>query len=106
MQRGNRANVPQLHLDGGVNYVLDKRKANLLNFMYKRKCNNNLLQTQPRELRRNEAVLFKEYGSNNKTFESCVLYQGAQNWNALAVKERNEPTYEGFKAIQRQKLKN
>ena len=106
LQRNNRANVPQLHKDSGVNYVLDKRDANLRNFMFKRKCNTNLLQSQPRNLRRFDAFLFKEYVSNNKSFESCILYQGAQKWNALTVKERNEPTYDGFKAAQRQKLKN
>ena len=106
LQRDNRANVPLLHKDSGVNYVEDKRDTNLLNFMYKRKCNNNLLQPLPRELRRFEASLFREYVSNNRTFESCILYQGAPKWNALTVKERNEPTYDGFKANQRQKLKN
>ena len=106
LHRDNRANVQKLHKDCGVNYVQDKRDINLLNFMFKRKQNVNLLQTQPRDLRRFEAALFKEYASNNKPFESCILYQGAQKWNVLPVKERNEPTYEGFKTIQRQKLKN
>ena len=89
-----------------LNYVLDKRYANLCNFMYKRKYNTNLLLMQPRDLRRFEAALFKEYASNNKSFESCLLSQGAHKWNALTVKERNEPTYEGFKSVQRLKLKN
>ena len=88
LQRNNQANVPQLHKDSGVDYVLDKRDANLRNFMLKKKSNTNLLQSQPRNLRRFDAVLFKEYVSNNKSFESCILYQGAQKWNALTVKER------------------
>ena len=106
LQRNNRANVPALHRDSGVNFVEDRLDVNLLNFMYKRKCNSNLLQEQPRELRRFEASLFKEYISNNRTFESCVVYQGAHKWNALPVRERNEPTYEGFKSHQKHKLKN
>ena len=106
LHRDNRANVPRLHKDSGVNYVQDRRDTNLLNFMYKRKCNTNLLQKQPRELRRFQAALFNEYASNNRSFESCILYQGAQKWNALSVKERNEKSYEGFKVTQKKKLKN
>ena len=105
LQRDNRANVPLLHKDSGI-YVQDRRDINLLNFMYKRKSNTNLLQTQPRVMRRFEAVLFNEYVRNNKTFESCLLFQGAQKWNALSVKERNEPSFEGFKSLQKNKLKN
>ena len=106
LQRDNRANVPTMHRDGNVNFVEDRMCTNMLNFMYKRKCNTNLLQAQPRDLRRYEACLFIEYGSNNRTFESCVTYQGAQKWNALPIDERNEPTIEGFKSRQKLKLKN
>ena len=61
--------------------------------MFKRKNIADLLKTQPRDLRRFEAVLFKEYASNNRTFEFCLLYQGAKHWNALPVKERKEISY-------------
>ena len=106
LQCDNRAHVPLLHKDSGVNLIKDRMDINLLNFMFKRKGNLSLLQPQPRELRRYEACVFKEYISNNRTFESCVAFQGAQKWNLLSVEERNEPTYEGFKIRQRQKLKN
>ena len=106
LQRHNRAHIPYLHRDSNVNSVEDRMTTNLLNFMYKRKCNTNLLQVQPRELRRYEACLFVEYISYNTTFKSCVAYQGAQKWNALPVRLRNEPTYEGFKSQQKQKLRN
>ena len=106
LQRDNRAHVPLLHKDSGANLIKDRMDINLLNFMFKRKGNLSLLQPQPRELRRYEACVFKEYISNNRTFESCVAFQGAQKWNLLSVEERNEPTYEGFKIRQRQKLKN
>ena len=106
LQRDNRSNVNSLHRDSGVNLIKDRREVNLLNFMFKRKSNNSLLQVQPRDLRRYNACVFIEYGSNNNIFESCILFQGAQRWNALPVVERNMHTYEGFKLCQKQKLKN
>ena len=37
LQKNNRCNVNQLHRDGNTNMLVDRRKANLCNFMYKRK---------------------------------------------------------------------
>ena len=42
---------------------------------------------QPRDLRRFEAALFKEYASNNKSFESCLLSQGAPSGMHLQSKK-------------------
>ena len=67
LQKDNRCNVNQLHRDGNTNMLVDRRKANLCNFMYKRKEKNMLLQERPRPLRRFEAEVFIEHYSNNKT---------------------------------------
>ena len=106
LQRPNRSNVRQLHKDGNVNYLNDRRDTNLLNFMYKRRGNNALLQRGLRNLRRYEADIFVEYQSNNNTFESCVAFQGALKWNRLPVEERGMLTLEGFKSRQKEKLRN
>ena len=97
---------PESNLISKIYVKCKESEINLLNFMYKRKDNIRLLQNQPRELRRFEARVFIEYASNNNTFESSILFQGAHKWNALPVIEGNMHTYEGFKMCQRQKLKN
>ena len=104
-QKDNRCNVNQLHRDGNTNMLVDRRKANLCNFMYKRKSNNILLQERPRPLRRFEAEVFIEHYSNNQTFEHTVKFQGAKIWNSLPIEERNLRSYDGFKQKQKEKLK-
>ena len=73
LQRDNRSNVILLHKDSNTNMLVDRIKANLCNFMYKRKLNTSLLQEKPRQLRRYEADIFIEYHSNNNTFEHTVI---------------------------------
>ena len=61
-----------------MNLLDDRRDVNLLNLMYKRKSNTEVLQVRPRELRRFEADTFVKYYSSNNTFANSVLYQGAR----------------------------
>ena len=49
LEPNNRSNVSLLHKDSGVNYVQDRRDIILLEFMFKRKNNADLLRTQPRD---------------------------------------------------------
>ena len=105
LQRDNRCNVNQLHRDSNTNMLVDRRKTNLCNFMYKRKSNTMLLQERPRQLRRYDAEVFIEHYSNNKTFEHTVKFQGAKIWNNLPIKERNLRSYDGFEKKQKDKLK-
>ena len=65
--------LPQLHRDGNTNMLVDRRKANLCNFMYKRKSNNILLQERPRPLRRFEAEVFIEHAMNIEGYVSLIF---------------------------------
>ena len=83
-----RTNVNALHNTCYVNKLDDRRATHLLNFVYKRAQNVSYCTEGARNLRRYDAPILKEIKSNNKNFESSVLYQGALHWNGLDVETR------------------
>ena len=78
--------------------------SHLLNFVYGRTQVAEYLQEQNTVLRRFEASVLKEIKANNKSFERCILFQGAIAWNKQQVNDRNIATHKDFKKKQKKKL--
>ena len=82
--------------------LVERRNANLLNFMYKSNC--KLIQENAKQLRGYEADVFIEYISNNDT-KLCCLSRG-EEMDCSSCGERGLITIGSFKVKQKQKLKN
>ena len=99
-----RSNVNELHNICNINKLSHRRHVHLLNFSFHRAQDMRFLKEGNRALRRYDAPVLNELKSNNKSFERSLLYQCAQNWNALPALERNIKTAKEFKKKQKCKL--
>ena len=78
--------------------------CHLSNFVFHRVHDPRYVRVVDRQLRRFDAPIMTEIGSNNSTFSRSVLFQGALLWNSIPVNERNIPNYKDFKQVQKKKL--
>ena len=96
-----RTEVRELHVRSKVPYLVRRREAHLLNFMYKRKNHIHYQVARPRNTRLFEAVIVNDVRANKKAVERSVYCKGARAWNALPASIRNIQTYDAFKANRR-----
>ena len=98
------ANTNMLHRNCNISKLQDRRLLHLNLFMYKQKLNVNIVNNRNIRTRAHDALLFTTVKPNNEKYKRNVFYKGALLWNNLPVVERNIPTYEKFKTVQKQKL--
>ena len=82
----------------------NRRKAHLLNFMFKKKTCKDLLDIKQVNTRARAAPLFKTFIPKCEKYKNSVFYKGAINWNLLPVNIRNIDTYDSFKNLQKQNM--
>ena len=74
----------------------------ILNYMYKKKDNVELLDINRVNTRAHAAPIFKTIGP--KKYRNSVLYKGAIRWNSLPVTIRNIDSYDYFKSLQKRSM--
>ena len=97
LAQDGRSNVNQLHNTCNINKLEYRRRAHLLNFVYKRAQSFEYVNEGRRELRRFDAPVLMETRANNKSFERSILYQGAKLWNDQLPADRSIATHKEFK---------
>ena len=92
----------RVHKSTNTPFLVDRRKAHTLNFMYKRKDRRpELLNRREIRTRAHDAPLFETVVPRCEAFKRSVGYQGAVTWNNLDPNVRNTATLIQFKTLQK-----
>ena len=88
----------QVHKEAQVPYLEDRRKANLLNFMFtRREKRPELLKNSETRTRAHGAPLFKIPFPHFEAFKRSVNYHGSSTWNILPPQLRSKKASHFFK---------
>ena len=101
MGKERRYGTEAAHKLAGVPFLIDRREAHLLNFMYNRKSNRSLLNNREIRTRAHDAPLFEVTIPRCEAFKRSVGYFGAVKWNELPPATRNIHNYSEFKQFQK-----
>ena len=82
-----------------------RREAHILNYMYKNKEKEELLDIKNVNTRSRVAPLFKTVIPSCEKYKNSALYHGAILWNMLPVNIRNIDSFDSFKAHQKKAMK-
>ena len=88
-----------------VAYLGRRREAHILNYMYKNKEKEELLDIKNVNTRSRVAPLFKTVIPSCEKYKNSALYHGAILWNMLPVNIRNIDSFDSFKAHQKKAMK-
>ena len=99
-------NTDLIHKLSNVPFLRDRREAHILNVMYNRKQNVQLLNNSEIRTRAHDAQLFEVSVPRCEAFKRSVGYFGAVKWNKLAPAVRNTDTFLAFKNLQKIKMLN
>ena len=100
--KANRFSTNRLHNMSNVPFLDDRRSAHTLNFMYKRKSRQSLMNVAEIGTRAHDAPLFTVRVPRCEAFKRSVGYFGAVAWNDLPPNIRNTGSYLAFKRVQKQ----
>ena len=89
----------------GVNKLKDRAEVHLLKMMYKRAQNDHYLDDPQRITRLHDGPVLYIPFPNNETCRKSVVFRGSTLWNGLTPNERNTPTFDRFKSMLKEKLR-
>ena len=92
------------HKLSNVAFLKDRRTSHVLNFMFKRKVNTELLNRREIRTRAHDAPLFNVKIPRCEPFKRSVGYFGSEAWNMLDPTTRNTKDYLLFKHQQKQNM--
>ena len=95
----------RVHKLASVPFLVDRRKAHVLNFMYLRKKKTHLLNKREIRTRAHDAPLFNVTVPRCEAFKRSVSYAGGTEWNNLDTETRNIDCYLAFKYIQKSRMR-
>ena len=93
-----------VHKSSSVPFLVDRRKAHVLNFMYKRQTRKDLLNVREIRTRAHDAPLFNVTVPRCETFKRSIGYFGSVAWNSLPPALRNTNSYLAFKYLQKKSM--
>ena len=99
-----KTNTDHVHSHTKVPKLVNRRKAHLRNFMFRRKGNADLLDVIEVRTRARDAPLFKTEFPRYEAYKRSVLYNGATEWNSLSIDTRNVDLFLPFKFLQKRWL--
>ena len=82
-----------------------RREAHILNYMYKNKEKEELLDIKNVNTRSRVAPLFKTVIPSCEKYKNSAIYDGAILWNMLPVNIGNIDSFDSFKAHQKKAMK-
>ena len=88
-----------------VAYLGRRREAHILNYMYKNKEKEELLDIKDVNTRSRAAPLFKTVKPSCEKYKNSALYHGTILLNLLPVNIRNIDSFDSFKAHQKKAMK-
>ena len=86
-----------VHQEAEISSLRARRQMHIVNFMFKQKNNDEIINKREVFTRAHDAVLFLTIKPKNETTKKSLLYRGALLWNALHPNIRNIDLYEEFK---------
>ena len=86
-----------VHSDANCNYLSDRRRIHMENFMYKRSRDDTYVDDRNIRTRAFDGPMVKVLHSNSATYDRSVEFRGAVIWNGLAPERRNIPNFDEFK---------
>ena len=102
--KNRRFNTDVIHKTTNVPFLKDRREAHVLNFMYNRKSNVDLLNNREIRTRAHDVPLFEVKIPRCEAFKRSVGYFGALSWNNLPPDTRNIANFLAFKHVQKIKM--
>ena len=99
-----RYSVDRAHRIAETPFLRDRRRAHVLNFMYKRKDNQTLLNVREIRTRAHDAPLFNIQIPICEAFKRSVGYFGSDMWNSLSPAVRNTDSFLAFKTLQKKEM--
>ena len=99
----NQLSIDNMHFEAKICKLQDRRNQHVYNFMFKQKCNHNIVDTRNIRTRAHDAILFNTNMPLCEKFKHNIFYYGARLWNQLPVKERKIEEYKTFKNVQKSK---
>ena len=97
-------NTDLSHKNLSVPFLVDRRKAHILNFMFNRKSNPKLMNIREIRTRAHDAPLFNVNIPRCEAFKRSVGYFGSIEWNNLNPATRNTDSYLAFKYNNRKNM--
>ena len=95
--RDRMFSTDRAHKLANVPFLKDRRRAHILNFMFKTKSNNRLLNVREIRTRAHDAPLFNVKIPRCESFKRSVGYFGSTMWNDLTAAIRNTASYLVFR---------
>ena len=89
----------------GVNKLEERANAHLLKLMYKRAQDQTYLNPDKGKTRLHDAPVLNVPFRNNETYKKSIIFRGSTVWNSLPPDERNIPTFDSFKSMLKNKLR-
>ena len=99
--KDRRFSTDQGHRLASVPFLKDRRRAHVLNFMYKRKGKRELMNNREIRTRAHDAPLFNVTIPRCEAFKRSIGYFGSEEWNGLSPTVRNTDSYLAFKFLQK-----
>ena len=97
-------NTDQLHKTLQTPFLIDRRKAHVLNFMYNRKSKIELLNNREIRTRAHDGPLFNVQIPRCEAFKRSVGYFGSVEWNDLPPEVRNREPFLVFKYFNKKEM--
>ena len=104
MRQERNFSTDRAHKLASTPFLVDRRKAHVLNFMYVRKGKRHLLNTREIRTRAHDAPLFNVTIPRCEAYKRSVGYFGAVEWNNLSPEERNIDLFLAFKYTQKRNM--
>ena len=101
LEKTRRFGTERVHNLAEVPLLTDRRSAHVCNFMYKRKCNKELLNNREIRTRAYDAPVFNVPIPRCEEFRRSVCFHGSSRWNNLPADTRNINKFEAFKRNQK-----
>ena len=95
-----------IHNITGINKIKDRADAHILKLMYKRTQFDGYRDLTEGRTRLHDGPVLNIPFPNNETFKKSIIFRGSTLWNSLTPIERNTPSFECFKSLLKQKLKD
>ena len=94
----------ELHKQTKTSFLNQRRETHLLNLMFRKKNDTDLLDLRLLNTRQHDGIIFKIPHPNLQKFQRSTFYRGAQLWNRLPLVERTTFKYETFKHRNKTKM--
>ena len=88
-----------------VAHLVRRGEAHILNYMYKNKEKEELLDIKNVNTRSRVAPLFKTVIPSCEKYKNSALYHGAILWNMLPVNIRKMDSFDSFKTHQKKAMR-